>query len=94
MKTIITFGSLLILLSLQGCVFPKAGSSYVAKGMCSCLFVVGQTEKQCEEYTKTMFHFFTSYKVNLEEKFVTSSFLFMDTKASYTSERFGCKIDK
>jgi hypothetical protein len=76
---------------IQGCVFPKGISSYFSKDMCSCLFVVGRTEKRCEVSATTLFDV-NDYDVDYKKKLVTSNFLFVSTQAKFISERYGCQI--
>jgi len=92
MRVLIKTFLLLLTLSLfQSCVFPKAVSAYFSKEMCSCLFVVGRSETLCADTAKTFIDV-SSYKVDMINKVVSSSFLAMSTKAKFTQDRFGCQI--
>jgi hypothetical protein len=87
MKIIILIGLLL----LSSCKFPKVVSAFYAKEVCSCLFVVGQTEDYCHEYGKQIIPIWTK-TIDTKNKRVKAWGLWESTEASFISLRSGCQI--
>lgn len=90
MKNIII---LVIVLTLSGCKFPKVVSAFYAKEVCSCLFVVGQSEDYCHEYGKQIIPIWTK-EIDTKNKKVKAWGLWESTEASFISLRHGCQIVK
>ena len=88
MRILFMFVALLI---LSGCHFPKALSSYYAKEVCSCLFVVKQSEQYCHDFGSELL---PNWSTNIDRanKTVKASALFQSTEARFLSERKGCQI--
>ena len=71
--------------------FPKVLSSYYSKEVCSCLFVVKQSEKYCNKLgAQVLPNWFIDIDKN--KKQVSAWGLFHFTKARYLSPSEGCKI--
>ena len=85
--------TLLLLLSLSGCKFPKVVSAFYAKEVCSCLFVEAQSEKYCHEYGKQIIPIWTS-DIDFKLKKVKAWGLWESTEARFISLRSGCQIVK
>ena len=85
--------SLIFLVLLTGCKFPKVVSSYYAKEVCTCLFVIGQSDKYCQYFGKTIVPTWST-KIDKTEKIVKASSLFYSTTAKYLSPHEGCQIQK
>jgi len=71
----------------------KLGSGVAAKEVCSCLFIMGQDEAFCREWTKVSPDI-AKFKVDYEEKTVKSRALFARSAARYVGPREGCVIER
>jgi len=69
------------------------GTGYKAKLMCSCLFVIGQTEEYCRDFAQVSPEVFFT-KVNYRKRTVTSRALgFLRTRtATYEGRAKGCTL--
>lgn len=68
-------------------------TSYRAKELCSCLFVMEQTEDYCVAFTVASPNL-ASFRIDREEKSVeTSALLDWGASAHYVDARRGCVID-
>ena len=85
------FISLFMLLVLSSCKFPKVVSAFYAKEVCSCLFVVGQSEEYCHNYGKQIIPIWTK-EIDKKNKKVKAWGLWESTQASFISLRHGCQI--
>lgn len=83
--------ALLSILLISGCKFPKVVSAFYAKEVCSCLFVVGQSEDYCHEYGKQIIPIWTK-DIDRENKKVKAWGLWESTEARFISLRTGCQI--
>ncbi len=72
--------------------FPSIISSFYAKQMCSCLFVVGQTEERCRNEARQYVPI-SGYEIDREQRAVTVSGLGRTNRAHFVSERYGCVLD-
>jgi hypothetical protein len=71
--------------------FPKAVSTYFSKEVCSCLFVVKQSEEYCLSYHE---QFLTpaSHSIDYDKKVVSSERFFLSTSARFIDEKSGCQV--
>ena len=72
--------------------FPSIISSFYAKQMCSCLFVVGQTEERCRNESRQYVPI-SGYEIDWDGKAVTVSGLGRTNRAHFVNERLGCVLD-
>jgi hypothetical protein len=85
----IFFGFLFL---LNGCDdWPKAVSANFAKEVCSCIFVVGQTQNYCSEYHEQIFKV-SAVEIDSEKKEVVAVGLGIQSVARFKSERHGCQL--
>ena len=96
--------SLLLLLAPLACRAPsrlreyhnsdlELAAAYTAKEVCSCLFVIEQTEDYCRRWTRASPDI-ASFRVDRKAKVVESSaLLFWGARARFVSERFGCLLE-
>ena len=71
---------------------PELLAHNTAKEVCSCLFVVGQTDEFCDQFI----HFnppIASYSVDKEKKTVSARSLTYTATAKWVSARAGCQLD-
>ena len=69
------------------------GTAFIAKEMCSCIFVSGQSEEYCRAYTETSPKLVFSASVDQEEKSVTArGAFFLKRKAVWRGKREGCGL--
>lgn len=78
---------------LSSCGLKKGVSSSFVKEFCSCIFVEDQKENYCKDYASYIVPV-NSYRLDRERKMVQASFLFTDSIAKYTGEKFGCQLEK
>lgn len=68
-------------------------TTYRAKELCSCLFVMGQSEDYCTKWTVADPDIAT-FRIDWKKKRVdTTAMIMWNASAHYVSERFGCIID-
>ena len=68
-------------------------TSFRARHMCSCLFVIGQTEEFCERWTRQDPPVAT-YTVDWDRRAVDSQALLMwGARARYVDAHFGCMLE-
>ncbi len=68
-------------------------TSYAAKELCSCAFVMGQSDDFCARWTKAAPDLKT-YRINRNQRTVeTQAVLFWSAKARYTGKRHGCVLE-
>jgi hypothetical protein len=68
-------------------------TAYTAKEMCSCLFVVEQTEEHCRAWTKAS-PAIASVRIDTANKSVESfAVLFWGARARWVNESFGCVLE-
>lgn len=92
-------------LSLFGCADPHAQprlyarndlqllTSYAAKEICTCVFVMHQTDAFCERFTRASPNLKT-FRIDHEGKTVeTAAVLFWSARARWVSPRFGCVLE-
>lgn len=72
--------------------FPGIISAFYSKEMCSCMFVVGQTEEFCNNYARQWVPIQGAPVVDREKKTVQVRGLFVTSEAEYTGERTGCVL--
>jgi hypothetical protein len=73
----------------------KLGAGYHAKNMCTCLFVVEQTEEFCKDMSKTtpnIDDFGGEYIIDREKKSVTAKIIIVQATAQWKDERLGCLL--
>jgi hypothetical protein len=67
--------------------------AFQAKAMCSCLFVMGQTEPFCSAWSRQS-PAVASYQIDWGGKSVESSAgMFWGARAYYVSQHFGCTVE-
>lgn len=110
MRAAVRWGRALVALAVlglgaSGCASGRSGrlydngdlrllTAYRAKELCSCLFVVGQTEDFCRAWTRASPNL-AGFTVDRERKTVrTSALLFWRGGAHWVDERFGCVLDR
>jgi hypothetical protein len=74
-------------------VFPALPSGYEAKELCSCLFVEGRTQPECEAFIRQSVVPIDGRSFDMEGKSVTVTALWTTRSARFVSPRFGCVID-
>jgi hypothetical protein len=68
-------------------------TSYAAKEICSCVFVMGRDEDFCGRWAKAAPNLKT-FRVNRSDATVeTQAVLFWSAKARYTGRRHGCVLE-
>lgn len=70
--------------------FPKMPSSYEAKELCSCLFVEGRPQADCERFIKQSVVSIDGRTIDAEKKTVAVSALWTESRARFVSPRYGC----
>lgn len=73
--------------------FPALPSSYEAKELCSCLFVEGRTQAECEAFVRQDVVPIDGRTFDMEGKSVTVRALWTETRAHHVSPRVGCVLD-
>lgn len=73
--------------------FPSLPSGYEAKELCSCLFVEGRPQPDCEAFIRQSVVPIDGRSFDMEGKAVTVTALWNTRRAHFVSERFGCVID-
>ena len=73
--------------------FPSLPAGYEAKELCSCLFVEGRPQPDCEAFIRQNVVPIDDRSFDMEGKAVTVTALWNTRRAHYVSERFGCVID-
>jgi hypothetical protein len=73
--------------------FPATPSSYEAKELCSCLFVEGRPQKDCEQFIKQNIVPIDQRAFDLQKKRVTVTALWISTSAAYVSPQSGCVLE-
>lgn len=73
--------------------FPTLPAGYEAKELCSCLFVEGRPQPECEAFIRQDVVPIDGRSFDMEGKSVTVTALWNTRRAHYVSERFGCVID-
>jgi hypothetical protein len=77
-------------------------ATYYAKEMCSCLFVVGQSEAYCRPYAQEdiagvgdlpFTNLDESAEIDTEKRSVTVSLLMQEATATQTDDRRGCAVE-
>lgn len=74
-------------------VFPDLPSSYEAKELCSCLFVEGRSQADCEAFIRQDVVSIDGRDFDMEGKAVTVRALWNENRAHYVSPRHGCVLD-
>jgi len=72
--------------------FPGIISAFYSKEMCSCVFVVGQTEEFCTNYARQWIPIRGVPQVDREKKSIRVTGLFRTNEAIYAGERKGCVL--
>ncbi|MFO0726988.1 MAG: amidase [Myxococcota bacterium] len=89
---------LVLLLLLAGCDRYQDNdlellTAYRAKELCSCLFVMGQTEDYCRAYTVAAPNL-ARFEIDRAGKTVRASAVLMwNARARWVSSREGCRLD-
>ena len=73
--------------------FPSLPAGYEAKELCSCLFVEGRPQPDCEGFIRQTVVPIDGRAFDMEGKAVTVTALWNTRRAHYVAERFGCVID-
>lgn len=73
--------------------FPGLPSSYEAKELCSCLFVEGRSQAECEGFIRQDVVGIDGRDYDLTGKAVTVRALWTSNRARYASPRHGCVLD-
>ncbi|MBI2373620.1 MAG: hypothetical protein HYV07_06440 [Deltaproteobacteria bacterium] len=99
MKRIVVVGGLALLLAAGSCGDRyrendlELVTAYRAKELCSCLFVMEQTEDFCVSWTAADPNV-AKYAIDRNEKTVeTSALLMWSAKARWVDERSGCVLE-
>jgi hypothetical protein len=84
---------LLALTFLSSCNIPffKVVSNSFVKEMCSCLFVVGQSEEYCKSYARQIVPV-SQYTIDRQNKLVSAIGLGLQGKANFISDQLGCRL--
>ena len=86
------FLALFLCLSLTSCKYTEAPSAGLAKEMCSCLFISGQTESYCRQVTKES-HILAKFEADFNRKEVWARGANFRAMARLDEDsRFGCSI--
>jgi hypothetical protein len=72
--------------------FPPIISSYYAKELCSCLYVVGQTETYCHSVVRQYVPI-SSFQIDASSRTVTVSGLGQTNRARFVDDRYGCVLE-
>ena len=72
--------------------FPGIISAFYSKEMCSCMFVVGQTEEFCNNYARQYVPIQGAPIVDRDKKTIQVRGLFVTSEAEYTGEKNGCVL--
>ncbi len=73
--------------------FPRLPSGYEAKELCSCLFVEGRSQPECEAFIRQSVVPIDSRSFDMEGKKVTVTALWTSRSAHWVSPRYGCVLD-
>lgn len=73
--------------------FPSTPSSYEAKELCSCLFVEGRPQTDCEQFVKQSVVPIDDRAFDMQNKRVTVKALWISTSARYVSPQHGCVLE-
>lgn len=81
-----------LIISLNSCKFTEAPSAGLAKEMCSCLFISGQTENYCRMVTKES-RILAKFEADFNRKEVTAKGAnFISVAKLDANPRYGCSI--
>lgn len=90
MKKLMMILPLLVL--INSCKYTEAPSAGLAKEMCSCLFISGQTEEYCKIVTKES-QILADYEADYNRKEVVATGVNFKSMAKLDDNpRFGCSI--
>jgi len=73
--------------------FPGLPSGYEAKELCSCLFVEGRSQPDCEAFIRQTVVPIDGREFDMEKKTVRVKALWTERSAHFVSARYGCVID-
>ncbi len=73
--------------------FPTLPAGYEAKELCSCLFVEGRPQPDCEAFIRQTVVPIDGRSFDVEGKAVTVTALWNTRRAHFVSPRHGCVID-
>jgi hypothetical protein len=73
--------------------FPALPSGYEAKELCSCLFVEGRSEADCEAFIRQTVVPIEGRHIDKDKRSVRVTALWTTRRASFVSERYGCVLD-
>lgn len=73
--------------------FPALPSSYEAKELCSCLFVEGRSQGECEAFIRQDVVGIDGRDFDVDNRRVTVRALWSENSAHYVSRRHGCVLD-
>lgn len=91
-KLVLTLPLILLLILLTSCKFTEAPSAGLAKEMCSCLFISGQTQNYCEIVTKES-QILAKFEADYNRKEVIAKGVgFMAMAKLDDNPRYGCQI--
>ena len=72
--------------------FPALPSGYEAKELCSCLFVEGRPQAECEAFIRQTVVPIDGRSYDMAEKTVSVTALWTTRRARWISERHGCAL--
>lgn len=70
----------------------KLGVGFSAKEFCSCLYVIGQEEKECRATSQGQDMITITLEENKENREIQASFYGITRRASFVGERHGCQL--
>jgi hypothetical protein len=73
--------------------FPALPSSYEAKELCSCLFVEGRPQADCEKFIRQDVVGIDGRDYDMQQKTVTVRALWTENRARFVSPRLGCALE-
>lgn len=74
--------------------FPRLPSGYEAKELCSCLFVEGRSQPDCEAFIRQSVVPIEGRSFDMKQRTVTVTALWQTRSATWVSPRHGCVIEK
>ena len=72
---------------------PHVVAGYYTKELCSCVFVVGQSESFCKEQVRDDSVILSGLKIDTTNKTVSALYIYSLRTSHYRGEKYGCVLE-